>query len=63
MKVFVIVGENRKMSNISARAAYSTRELADRHISSKEAMWFDDRAEVIELEVDAEVGKLLTEAA
>lgn len=55
MKIFVIIGENQAVNNISARAAYSTREAAERHLQSKSAMWFDDRAVIVELELDKEV--------
>ena len=52
-KVYVIVGENEKFNNISARAAYTRREDAEAHLLDKERMWFDDQAVVIELELDA----------
>ena len=47
-KVWVIVGWNRQEHNISARAAYSTREDAEQHLKDKDRMWFDDEAAVIE---------------
>ena len=56
-KVYVIVGENRLIENISARAVYSTREKAQAHLDSKECMWFDDRAVIVELELDREYVK------
>ncbi len=55
MKVFVIVGENKMIGNISARAAYSTRKAAEEHLADKiDRMWFDDRAVIVELELDKE---------
>lgn len=57
MKVYVIVGHwsgFEGVENISARAVYSTRAEAEAHIADPARMWFDDRAAVIELEVDAE---------
>lgn len=54
MKVYVIVGENRQFENVSARAVYSTREKAEAHLTSKELMWFDDRAVIVELTIDRE---------
>ena len=54
--VYVVVGHNRSFDNISARAAYSTRAAADLHLADPKRMWFDDRAVVVELEVDAEGG-------
>lgn len=54
MKVYVIVGENRMFHNISARAAYSSREAAEAHLRDVKKMWFDDRAVVVELELDEE---------
>ena len=47
MTVYVIVGENRLLSNISARAVYTKREDAEAHLVSKERMWFDDHAAII----------------
>jgi hypothetical protein len=55
MKVYVIVGENTLVNNISARAAYSRRRDAEDHLEDKKRMWFDERAVVIELELDEEV--------
>lgn len=52
MTVFVIVGENTKFNNISARAVYSTREAAENHLKDKDCMWFDERAVIVELELD-----------
>ena len=52
MTIFVIVGENRSFDNISARAAYSRREDAESHLTDKARMWFDDRAVIVELELD-----------
>jgi len=54
MKIYIIVGENISLQNVSARAAYSTRAAADAHIADENRMWFDDRAVVVELELDAE---------
>jgi hypothetical protein len=51
MKIYIIVGENKKLSNISARAAYSTREAAELYNN-----WFDDRITIVELDLDAEAG-------
>ena len=51
MNVYVIVGHNRSLENISARAAYTTREAAEAHLASKDCMWFDDRATIVELPV------------
>jgi len=51
MKIFVIVGENKSIGNISARAAYVTLEAAEEHLASPQKMWFDDRAEIVELEL------------
>ena len=51
-EIFVIVGENQMLNNISARAAYSTKERAEAHLSSKEAMWFDERSTIVKLELD-----------
>ncbi len=48
-KVCVVIGENKTFNNISARAAYSTREAAE-----KFDRWFDDRVQIVELELDAE---------
>lgn len=50
MKVYIVVGHNRLFDNVSARAAYSTREAAERYDP-----WFDDRHVIVELEVDANV--------
>jgi len=54
--VYVIVGENRTVNNISARAAYSTRDEAERHLTDKNRMWFDDRAVIVELVLDGANG-------
>lgn len=54
MIVYAVVGENRGVNNVSARAVYSRREDADAHLADDARMWFDDRAVVIELEVDKE---------
>lgn len=55
--VYVIVGENKAMNNISARAVYSTRELAQAHLDSEASMWFDDRAVIVELTIDKTSGR------
>lgn len=55
MTVYVIVGHNKKCDNVSARAAYSTRAEAEAHLVDPTRMWFDDRAVIVELEVDQEV--------
>lgn len=55
MTIYVIVGENKSFENVSARAAYSTRELAEAHLANPKSMWFDDRAVIVELELDKEV--------
>jgi hypothetical protein len=47
--IYVVVGENKMLNNISARGAYSTREAAERHVRDD---WFDDRATIVELELD-----------
>lgn len=54
MTVFIIVGDNARLENISARAAYSTREEAEAHLADPERMWFDNRAVIVPLELDAE---------
>lgn len=54
MKIFVIVGHNRRLDNVSARAAYSSRAQAEAHLADRERMWFDDDAAIVELEVDRE---------
>ena len=51
MKVFVIVGENEMMQNISARAVYDSLEKAKAHLNDKDKMYYDDRAVIIELEL------------
>ena len=53
MKVYVIVGENLDLENVSARAVYSKLEDAEAHLRSKELMWFDGRAAIVEHELDA----------
>jgi len=55
MNVYVIVGHSKEFMNISARAVYSTREQAEKHLKDKKRMWFDDSAAIVELEVDKEV--------
>jgi hypothetical protein len=53
MTVYVIIGRNEMFNNVSARAAYSTREAAEAHLLSDDKMWFDDAAVIVELELDA----------
>ena len=55
MTLFVIIGQNLKLENVSARAVYSKREDAEAHLADKARMWFDDRAVVVELELDKEL--------
>jgi hypothetical protein len=55
MKVYIVVGENRNVNNISARAAYSTQPLAEAHLADPQRMYFDDRAVIVPLEIDVEV--------
>lgn len=57
MTVYVIVGDNRLLQNISARAVYSKREDAEAHLKDAKRMWFDDHAAIIELELDGELLK------
>jgi len=57
MKVYVIVGENKGLENISARAAYSRREDAEAHQNDPTRMWFDDRSAIVELELDGEISE------
>lgn len=52
MILYVIVGKNRLLNNISARAVYSKREYAENHLKDPNCMWFDDEAVIVELELD-----------
>ena len=54
MKVFVIVGYNAGFENTSARAAFSKKEDAQAWTEDATRCWFDDRTEIVELELDGE---------
>ena len=55
MTVYIIVGENRTLENVSARAVYSTRAAAEQHLGDPDRMWFDDRAVIVALDIDKEI--------
>ncbi len=55
MKVFVIVGENDVLNNISAGAAFTTKEEAERYVADPKRNWFYSRTAIVELELDKEV--------
>jgi hypothetical protein len=48
MKVYVVVGENRWLSNISARAVFCTRVEAENYEATQD---FDDRTQIVELDL------------
>lgn len=55
MKVYVVIGENRRMHNISAHAAFTTRTAAEKWAKDPKENWLSDRWAINEVELDLEV--------
>lgn len=52
MRIYVVVGENRRLANISARAAFTTKEKAQDWIDNPKENWFNDVCAIVELELE-----------
>ena len=55
MQIYVIVGHNQELENISARAAFTDRTEAEAYIKDPKRNWFDDRSVIVPLELDTEL--------
>jgi len=56
--VYVVVGRNKQLDNVSARAVYSRKPDAFAHVANVKERWAEEEAAVVELVVDQDVGVL-----